>query len=235
MVYFKILSADGTVKSVEALADPVYVCWQTRNGILIRCDKRDAQGVMSSDGNTIYQLQGKQLSGVESDELLSAVSITLAEYEELAAQVGTTDPDDDTPVNPPDDPGTEILTRAQLTEQVLALEDTTALEAVELFPAWKTGTVYTTGRRVRHGGILYTVLQDHTAQDSWTPDAAPSLFAKVLIPNPDVIPEWEQPDSTNPYKKGDRVRFNGKVYESLIDNNVWSPSAYPAGWREVSA
>ena len=45
----------------------------------------------------------------------------------------------------------------------------------------------------------------------------------------------EQPDSTNPYKKGDRVRFNGKVYESLIDNNVWSPSAYPAGWREVSA
>lgn len=116
-----------------------------------------------------------------------------------------------------------------------SLDDTTALEAVELFPAWKTGTVYTTGRRVRHGGILYTVLQDHTAQDSWTPDAAPSLFAKVLIPDPDVIPEWEQPDSTNPYKKGDRVRFNGKVYESLIDNNVWSPSAYPAGWREVSA
>lgn len=114
-------------------------------------------------------------------------------------------------------------------------DDTTALEAVELFPAWKTGTVYTTGRRVRHGGILYTVLQDHTAQDSWTPDAAPSLFAKVLIPDPNVIPEWEQPDSTNPYKKGDRVRFNGKVYESLIDNNVWSPSAYPAGWREVSA
>jgi len=132
MVYFKILSADGTVKSVEALADPVYVCWQTRNGILIRCDKRDAHGVMSGDGNTIYQLQGKQLSGVESDELLSAVSITLAEYEELAAQVGTTDPDDDTPVNPPDDPGTEILTRAQLTEKVLALEDELAAAKILL-------------------------------------------------------------------------------------------------------
>ena len=121
-----------TVKSVEALADPVYVCWQTRNGILIRCDKRDAQGVMSGDGNTIYQLQGKQLSGVESDELLSAVSITLAEYEELAAQVGTTDPDDDTPVNPPDDPGTEILPRAQLTEKVLALEDELAAAKILL-------------------------------------------------------------------------------------------------------
>ena len=93
MVYFKILSSDGTVKSEESLADPVYVSWQTRNGILIRCDKRDAQGVMSGDGNTIYQLQGKQLSGVESDELLSAVCITLAEYDELAAQVGTTEDD----------------------------------------------------------------------------------------------------------------------------------------------
>ena len=83
MVYFKILSADGTVKSVEALADPVYVCWQTRNGILIRCDKRDAQGVMSGDGNTIYQLQGKQLSGVESDELLSAVLLPLQNMRSL--------------------------------------------------------------------------------------------------------------------------------------------------------
>ena len=64
--------------------------------------------------------------------LLSAVSITLAEYEELAAQVGTTDPDDDTPVNPPDDPGTEILTRAQLTEKVLALEDELAAAKILL-------------------------------------------------------------------------------------------------------
>lgn len=72
------------------------------------------------------------VSGVESDELLSAVSITLAEYEELAAQVGATDPDDDTPVNPPDDPGTEILTRAQLTEKVLALEDELAAAKILL-------------------------------------------------------------------------------------------------------
>ena len=27
--------------------------------------------------------------------------------------------------------------------------------------------------------------------------------------------------------------FEGKVYESLIDNNVWSPSSYPQGWQEV--
>lgn len=132
MVYYKILSSDGTVKGAEALDNPVYVCWQDRNGMLIRCDKRDAQGVMSGDGDTIYQLQGKELNGVESEELLSAVSITLAEYEEYTAQTGTTDPDDDTPVNPPDDPGTEILTRAQLTEKVLALEDELAAAKILL-------------------------------------------------------------------------------------------------------
>lgn len=81
--------------------------------------------------------------------------------------------------------------------------------------------------------MLYKVLQDHTSQSNWTPTAAQSLFAKVLIPEPSVIPEWEQPSSTNPYMKGDKVRFEGKIYESLIDNNIWSPSAYPAGWKEV--
>lgn len=127
-----------------------------------------------------------------------------------------------------------LLLRPLIETAAQNLDDTTALEAVELFPAWKTGAAYTAGQKVRYAGILYTVLQSHTSQDGWTPDAAPALFAKVLIPDPNVIPDWEQPNSTNPYMKGDRVRFEGKVYESLIDNNVWSPSAYPAGWQEVT-
>jgi len=48
-----------------------------------------------------------------------------------------------------------------------------------------------------------------------------------------VIPEWEQPDSTNAYQIGDKVLFEGVVYESVISNNIWSPSAYPAGWKVV--
>jgi hypothetical protein len=75
------------------------------------------------------------------------------------------------------------------------------------------------------------VLQSHTAQLLWAPDVAPSLYAKVLIPEPDVIPEWEQPQSTNGYMIGDKVRYEDIVYESLIDNNTWSPRDYPAGWK----
>lgn len=123
--------------------------------------------------------------------------------------------------------------RALIEKSAQSLDDADALEAITLFPSWAANKAYTAGTKVKHGGVLYSVLQNHTSQNGWEPNVAPSLFAKVLIPDPSVILEWEQPDSTNPYKKGDKVRFDGKVYESLIDNNIWSPSAYPAGWQVI--
>ena len=123
--------------------------------------------------------------------------------------------------------------RAYIEKASASLDDTDALNAIELYPVWADDVSYVAGDRVRYDGVLYKCLQAHTSQPDWTPDAAPSLWAKVLIPDPDVIPEWEQPDSTNGYFKGDKVTYNGTVYESLIDNNVWSPDAYPAGWQVV--
>jgi len=47
-------------------------------------------------------------------------------------------------------------------------------------------------------------------------------------------PEFVQPTGAHDaYAKGDRVTFQGKDYESLIDANVWSPATYPAGWKEL--
>ena len=115
----------------------------------------------------------------------------------------------------------------------LTADDQTALAGKELYPLWNETEVYKAGDRVRYDEILYKCLQNHTAQASWTPTDAPSLWAKVLIPTPAEIPEWEQPESTNPYMKGDKVAYKGKTYVSLIDNNVWSPEAYPQGWKEV--
>ncbi len=113
-----------------------------------------------------------------------------------------------------------------------SLSDETALDAVDLFPTWKVGQSYTTGQRLRHGGVLYSVLQNHISQEDWTPDVAPSLFAKVLIPDPDNVSAWEQPDSTNYYKKGDKVTHNGKIWVSDYDVNTWEPGVY--GWTEVA-
>jgi len=112
-----------------------------------------------------------------------------------------------------------------------SLGDSDALEAPEMFPVWRDDATYSVGDRVRHGDVLYRCLQAHDAQAQWTPDQAPSLWAKVLIPDPDVVPEWVQPDSTNPYKSGDRVTHNGQTWESTVDNNVWEPGVY--GWSVV--
>ena len=109
--------------------------------------------------------------------------------------------------------------------------DEQALTVPALYPAWRSGVDYAAEIRVLYNGILYKVLTAHTSQDDWTPDAAPSLFAKVLIQDETVIPKWEQPDSTNPYSAGDKVTHNDKTWVSDIDNNVWEPGVY--GWTEL--
>lgn len=126
---------------------------------------------------------------------------------------------------------------AQKTEyqsNITTLSDDVALLIPEVYPAWSVDSVeYKKDDRVTYNGILYKVLTDHTSQASWTPTDAPSLFVKVLTSDNEIL-DWEQPSADNAYMKGDKVRYNGKVYESLIDNNVWKPDEYPAGWKEVT-
>lgn len=109
--------------------------------------------------------------------------------------------------------------------------DEVALESTGAYPTWKDEQAYEVGDRVLYKDILYRVITAHTSQTDWTPDVAASLFAKVLIPDEDVVPAWEQPGSTNPYMTGDKVTHNGKTWVSDIDNNVWEPGVY--GWSEV--
>ena len=116
------------------------------------------------------------------------------------------------------------------------LTDEQAATVPTLYRNWESGIAYAAGERRQYNGILYRCLQAHTAQEAWNPAAAPSLWAKMLIPDPTVIPEWEQPDSTNPYMKGDKVTHNGKTWVSLVDNNVWEPGAVGSEllWSEVT-
>ena len=125
---------------------------------------------------------------------------------------------------------TALLIKQQI--NTLSVDDNIALRMVEFYPEWAAGQDYTAGYKVQHGGKLWRCVQDHTSQDGWEPESAPSLWAKVLIPDETVVPEWEQPDSTNPYNAGDKVTHNGKTWVSDVDNNVWEPGVY--GWSEVS-
>lgn len=118
------------------------------------------------------------------------------------------------------------------TINAITIEDETALRMVEFYPKWDSGVAYTAGYRIQYNGKLYKCLQAHTAQADWNPVDAPSLWAEVLAGQDGTeIGEWVQPNSTNPYMRGDRVSYNGKIYESEVDNNVWAPGVY--GWVEI--
>lgn len=123
-----------------------------------------------------------------------------------------------------------------------SLSDDVAQKSKALYQTWDGGGhAYAQGERVTFDGSLYTCNQAHTSQADWSPTAAPSLWAKHIeagtSETPDAEdPEWVQPDSTNPYPLGARVRHNGKIWESLVANNVWEPGVVGTEtvWRNVT-
>ena len=114
-----------------------------------------------------------------------------------------------------------------------SLTDEDALEAVELFPVWKSGTEYQINERIRYRDKLYRVVQAHTSQEDWTPDITPALYTEVAEPG--TIPVWKQPTGAqDAYMKGDKVHYPDQgdpVYQSTMDYNTYAPNVY--GWEAV--
>ena len=120
--------------------------------------------------------------------------------------------------------------RAMIVKASISLSDEDALEAIELYPAWKTATSYTVDERIRYDSTLYRCVQAHTSQDDWTPDITPALWTVVSL---DEFPEWVQPTGAqDAYRIGDKVSHNDKHWVSDVDNNVWEPGVY--GWSELT-
>lgn len=98
------------------------------------------------------------------------------------------------------------------------------------FEEYRVPSNYFPGNLICYENQLYKVLQAHLSQSDWVPKSTPALYKSIAPPS--IIGEWKQPTGGHDaYKKGDKVTFGGNVYESLIDGNVWSPSAYPQGWK----
>lgn len=138
-----------------------------------------------------------------------------------------------------------ILEQAQAIREAMdvagaTLTDEQALECVRLYRPWEVGKAYTMGEFLTYGvnGVgdpqLYKVAQGHTSQADWTPDKTPALYVAIGLDD-SGYPVWSQPTGAHDaYNKGDVVNYNGVLYESLIDGNVYSPEAYPAGWAVYS-
>lgn len=120
----------------------------------------------------------------------------------------------------------------------MTLPEETALEIPYVYDSWEIGKTYIHNQYLTYGvntvgdPQLYKVVQAHTSQADWTPDLTPSLYTPLGL-NDSGYPIWTQPTGTqDAYNKGDIVDYNGSLYESLIDGNVWSPDTYPAGWKQ---
>ena len=117
-----------------------------------------------------------------------------------------------------------------------SLDDEQAMEVATVYDTWSVGVVYKKGEKFTYGvndvgdPQLYKVLQDHTSEADWTPDAAISLYDTIGLDDAGY-PVWSRPTGAHDaYNKGDIVNYNGTLYQSLIDGNTYSPEAYPDGW-----
>lgn len=116
------------------------------------------------------------------------------------------------------------------------LSDEQAMEVAAVYDPYKVGILYQADDLITYGTNevgdpqLYRVVQAHTSQADWMPDITPALYTPIGL-NDEGYPVWSQPTGAHDaYNKDDIVDYNGTLYISLIDGNVWSPDAYPAGW-----
>jgi len=222
------------VKQNEAHDYAVDACFVRldENGCYVPCDRDKATGVcVKSHG---YKRMTETTEDGEEKEKI------VASFEDIVYRFGEGEMRDTEPVceiTEHDD--TEIFAENKDNGEEISMLGTAISvlsneKIADRYPTFEAGVDYEAGQLLIFEGVLYTVLQAHTSQEGWTPTLAPSLFAVVLSSRvTGEINEWVQPDSTNAYMKGDKVVQNGNLYESTIDNNVWSPEAYPAGWELI--
>ena len=157
-------------------------------------------------------------ASAKADEAKAAAD----EAKDAAAQAGT-------------DPSVMAFARMAVLPMAATMTDEQALSVSTLWPEWSAASVeYKVDDVVRHADHLWRCEQAHTSQESWTPDAAASLWSQIDIAG-DGVDVWTQPTGAhNAYDTGDRVHYptaSDPIYVSLIDGNVWSPDSYPQGWQ----
>ena len=134
----------------------------------------------------------------------------------------------------------ELRRALQLFAATLYDDEENVISIASIFPVWSKDTAYKANDIVQHGKNsvgdpqLYLVLQAHKSQSDWLPDATASLYKKMGI-SESGYPIWTQPlGAVDTYNMGDIVSYNGKLYKSIINANVWAPDVYPAGWEEYT-
>lgn len=103
-------------------------------------------------------------------------------------------------------------------------DDQTAVKAMAFYPHWAAGLTVAVGDRLQYGGKLYKVIQAHTTQADWTPDAAASLFEVIDIEHAGTA-EDPIPWAVNMQcYEGKYYTFDNVLYLCIRDSGI--PLAY---------
>ena len=101
------------------------------------------------------------------------------------------------------------------------LTDEVALNYVVLYPDWAVDKELAVGDRIEHEGKLYKVVQAHTTQEGWTPDATPALFEPIDIINEGTLANPIVAAAGMTYFKDKYYldETNGKIYLCIRDDS----------------
>lgn len=123
------------------------------------------------------------------------------------------------------------------------LEDAKAVQVPALYDEWSGEGVQYYGpndpdghpqTRLTRNGVLIKVLQTHVSQEDWKPEDEPSLYAVVLAGQDGTAPgEWVQPGADNGFDEGDYTFKDGRLWQSLQDDNVFMPGAPGSPWKDL--
>lgn len=121
-----------------------------------------------------------------------------------------------------------------------AADGTALIAGEEQIPTWRQRDYSSVpvGTPYKWQGQVYKLWQQHDAtnQPDWSPDKAVSLWDICHTSNPAAAKDYQAPQgSRGLYQTGECCLYGGHVWQSKIDNNSWTPDAYPAGWEDLGA
>lgn len=102
--------------------------------------------------------------------------------------------------------------RPIIEQAMQAVDDNTALKAVELYPHWEVGITYYVDFKVQYNDKLYKVRQQHTSQVDWLPDKVPSLYAEINETDKGTLENPIPYNGNMELEQGKYYSQDGKIY-----------------------
>ena len=114
-------------------------------------------------------------------------------------------------------------------------DDKNASRGVALYPTLKAdNSLIKSGTRINHNGVLFKAAVDLWDREENAPENAPTLWEEIQYHEGiRIIPEVITAAGAFALGELGYWKADGKTYKSLIEANVYTPAAYPAGWEVV--